>query len=222
MKTIRFGLLVLLVAVLVPKTGSAQIIDAIEEVIKEAIMEIDLGIQKVQTETVYLQDAQKELENTMHQLHLTDITSWVQKQKDLYSEYYQELWQIKTAIAEYQRVKDIIAKQIQLVKNYKTAYALMGQDKHFSANELSHIYKVYDGILAQSIENVNQISMVINAFITQMDDADRLRIINNASDRVDKNYSDLGIFTQQNIMLSVQRSKDQEDMNAVMSLYGLQ
>ena len=45
--------------------ADAQIIDAIEDVIKAALMAVDLGIQKVQTETVNLQDVEKALENAM-------------------------------------------------------------------------------------------------------------------------------------------------------------
>src|SRR5579859_745110 len=221
----RISIVVLLgsIAVFAPvQRTQAQIIDAIEEIIKEAIMAVDLGIQKVQTQTVYLQDAQKAVENAMQQLHLDDITGWVQKQKDLYSEYYQELWQIKNAISAYQRVKDIIDKEAQLVSDYKKAYALIQQDSHFSADEISHIYNIYSGMINQSVENLNQITVVINAFVTQMSDADRLRIIDGAGERIDKNYDDCRQFTQENIMLSLERSKDLNDLETVKKLYGIQ
>ncbi|MDP4247380.1 MAG: conjugal transfer protein TraI [Bacteroidota bacterium] len=220
-KAMMIAMLILLGMVVPGARASAQI-EVIEEVIKEIIMAIDLGIQKVQTETIALQDAQKMVENAMQQTHLNDITDWVQKQKDLYQGYYRELWEIKEAIAGYKRVKDLIAKQVQLVSDYRQAYSLVGRDKHFSADELAHIYHVYDGILAQSVENVGALEKVINAFLTQMDDADRLRIIDETGRRIDKNSTDLRQFTQENIMLSLQRSRDQSDLQTVRSLYGLQ
>ena len=200
----------------------AQIIDIIEQIFKDVLEGIDLGIQKTENATLVAQDAEKQLENAMQKLHLDDITNWVQQQKDLYSEYYNELWQIKNAIAAYERVKDLVNKQIQLVSDYKRAYALVGKDKHFSADELSHIYKVYDGIFSQSVQNINQINLVINAFLTQMNDADRLRIIDEADNRIDKNYSDLKQFTQENTLISLQRAKDLSDLNTVKALYGIQ
>ncbi|MDP4218348.1 MAG: conjugal transfer protein TraI [Bacteroidota bacterium] len=220
-KAMMIAMLILLGMVVPGARASAQI-EVIEEVIKEIIMAIDLGIQKVQTETIALQDAQKMVENAMQQTHLNDITDWVQKQKDLYQGYYRELWEIKEAIAGYKRVKDLIAKQVQLVSDYRQAYSLVGRDKHFSADELAHIYHVYDGILSQSVENVGALEKVINAFLTQMDDADRLRIIDETGRRIDKNSTDLRQFTQENIMLSLQRSRDQSDLQTVRSLYGLQ
>jgi hypothetical protein len=48
------------------------------------------------------------------------------------------------------------------------------------------MYTVLTGIMNQSVENVGQITMVINAFVTQTSDADRLRIIDEAGSRIDK------------------------------------
>jgi hypothetical protein len=204
-----------------PSRASAQFFDA-TEIIKEAIMAIDLGVQKLQTQTIYLQNAQKAIENAMQQLHLTDITTWVQKQKDLYSGYYQELWQVKNAFSTYQRVKDIIDKQTQIIREYKSACSMVGADAHFSPTELEHMYSVYGSLLSESGKNVAQLGLVINAFITQMSDGDRMRIIDDAANRIDQNATRLRVFTQGNILLSLQRSKDEADMNTIKALYGLQ
>jgi DNA repair ATPase RecN len=223
MKKIVFILTLALVGILVPAgRADAQIIDAIEDAIKAALMAVDLAIQKVQTETVYLQNAQKAVENAMQQTQLGDITSWVQQQKDLYSKYYQELLQVKNALTTYDKVVSMIDKQAQLVKDYQTAYAAMQKDTHFSAQEISYIGQVYSGILNQSVENLKQLEMVITALVTQMSDGSRLHIIDGASSRIDKNYSDLHQFTQQNILLSTQRAKDQSELDEVKLLYGIQ
>jgi hypothetical protein len=212
----------LLVAGLLPTPQASAQIEIIGEVIKAAIMAIDLGVQKVQTQTIFLQDAQKELENAMEATHLSDITNWAQQQKDLYSEYYQELWQVKNALVLYSTVKHLVERQVQLVSDYKRASAAVRQDSHFSTEELSHISTVYSSILSQSVENVNTLALVINAFVTQMEDGDRLQVVNTLGDRIDQNYYDLQAFTQENLLLSLQRSKDLGDMNTIKALYGIQ
>lgn len=212
---------VAVLAIACPERASAQFFDP-TEIIKDVIMAIDLGVQKLQTETINLQNAQKTIENEMEQLHLTDITTWVQKQKDLYSEYYDELWKVKDAFTAYERVKDIIEKQSQIIQEYKAAYAMVGADAHFSASEVSHMFSVYDNLLNESAKNVAQLELVINAFVTQMSDGDRMRIIDDAASRIDQNASRLRTFTQGNILLSLQRSKDEADMKTVKSLYGIQ
>src|ERR1700682_5370378 len=116
MKRIIFaGMLAVLLAVWPSGRAQAQI-EIIVEVIKQAIMAVDLGVQKLQTQTIHLQTIQKAVENAMQQLQLTDITDWVQKQKELYAGYYQELWQVKNALSYYGKVKDMLEKQAQLVR----------------------------------------------------------------------------------------------------------
>jgi uncharacterized protein YhaN len=208
-------------SITLPCRASAQFFDP-TEILKAIIMAIDLGVQKAQTQTIYLQNAQKAIENAMQQLHLTDITTWVQKQKDLYSGYYQELWQIKDALTSYQKVKDIIDKQAQIIREYKAAYAMVGADPHFSPSELQHIYSVYNTLLDESAKNVSQLGLVISAFVTQMSDGERMRIIDDAARWIDQNATRLRVFTQGNILLSLQRSKGEAEVNSIKSLYGIQ
>jgi len=197
------------------------IIEIIKEATKKVIVAIDLQVQRIQTQTIWLQNAQKVLENTMSQLKLTDIASWAEKQKNLYANYYQELWEVKTAIAYYQRVKEIIKEQVQLVNENKQAFALFQQDQNFTADEINYMYKVYTGILDESVKNIDQILKVISSFTTQMSDAKRLATIDAAAERIDQNYSDLKEFNNENIKISLQRAKEYNDVDVVKKLYGL-
>jgi len=80
----------------------------------------------------------------------------------------------------------------------------------------------FTGIIDQSLQNIDQILVVINSYKTQMSDAKRLEIINRAGDQIDKNYNDLLMFNNQNAQLSLNRSKDAADLAAVKKLYGIQ
>lgn len=202
--------------------ADAQIVGIIKAAITKVVRAVDLQVQRLQTQTIWLQDAQKIIENTMHQLKLTDIANWSDKQKTLYANYYNELWQVKNLIGTYQKVKDIIQKQTQLVNAYKQADALFKQDSHFNINEMDYMERVYSGIIDESVKNLEQVYLVINSFSTQMSDAQRLAIVNAASGRIDENYNDLKQFNNQNVKLSLQRAKDINDMNTVKQLYGLQ
>ncbi len=218
------GMLIICCAVMSTKQTDAQVTDIaqiIKEGVKKVIVAVDLQIQRIQTQTIWLQNAQKVLENAMSQLKLTDIANWVEKQKDLYADYYQELWEVKSAIVYYQRAKEIIAEQLELVNAYKQAFALFRQDKNFTEDEISYMYKVYSGILDESVKNLDQILNVINAFTTQMSDAQRLAIIDDAAKRIDQNYSDIKEFNNENIKISLQRAKEYNDVDVVKKLYGL-
>ncbi|PLK44991.1 conjugal transfer protein TraI [Emticicia sp. TH156] len=203
----------------------AAIPAAIAKIIKAAVVKVikavDLMLQRLQNKTIWLQNAQKELENILSKMKLKEIADWTEKQKEQYRKYYEELTKVKSIIAYYQRIRDITQKQVRLVQEYNHAWGLFKQDKNFTASELEYMAKVYAGILEESLKNINRINLIIKSFTTQMADAKRLEIINHAADQVEKNYDALKLFNQQNKLLSLQRAKTQYDVEAIKKLYGL-
>jgi conjugal transfer/entry exclusion protein len=203
----------------------AEAQNPILEVIKAAVIKVikavDLKIQRLQNETIMLQNAQKALENTLTKLKLDNITEWVEKHRNLYKDYYEELYKVKNIITYYKRIKDISEKQVKIMEEYKWAWNLFKKDENFTADELEYMAKVYSGLLDQSVKNIDQISLVVNSFVTQMSDAKRLQIINSTADQVDANYYDLTKFNQEAILLSLQRSKAQKDLKEAKKIYGI-
>jgi len=205
------------------QNANAQIpiMEIIKQAVTKVIVAVDLKIQRLQNKTIWLQNAQKVLENKMSELKLTEISDWVEKQRAQYANYFDELWRIKAALAYYQKVKDIIEKQLQLVSEYKAAWALFKKDKNFTVDELDYIQQVYNGMMDESIKNLDQLSLVINAFVTQMSDAKRMEIINEVDHNLDENLNDLREFNNQNKMMSLQRATEKGDIETVKKLYGL-
>ena len=224
MKKILVTGIVIMMIVTPQKNLQAQtgILEIIKAGVKKVILAVDLKIQRLQNKTIWMQNAQKVLENAMSEMKLTQIGEWVEKQKTLYADYFDELWKVKNAISTYQRVKDIIQKQVQLVNEYSKAFSLSRQDKNFTSDEVDYMHQVYTGILDESVKNIEQVQMVITAFATRISDGKRLEIINKASDDIDQNLSDLRQFNQENIKTSLQRAKDKNDVDVVKKLYGIQ
>lgn len=216
--------IILLTSIAPVQQTQAQIpiLDIIKAAVKKVIKAVDLKIQRLQNKTIWLQNAQKTLENQMSKLKLKEIGDWANKQKELYAKYFDELSKVKNAISTYQAVRDIISKQSQLVKEYSRAFNLSRQDKNFTQQEIDYMQQVYGGILDESLKSIEQVQMVITAFATQMTDAKRLVIINSASDNIEQNLTDLRQFNQQNIRISLQRSKERNDIDVVKKLYGIE
>lgn len=202
--------------------AQVAVLEVIKAGVKKVIKSVDLKIQRMQNETIWLQNAQKVMENQLSKLKLAEISDWTEKQKDIYSKYYADLWKVKAAISYYQRIKNITTKQVFLVEEYKKAWNLARRDKNFTPQELDYMYNVYTGILNESAKNLDQILLVVNAFKTHMSDAKRLELINEAADRIEVNYADLRQFNTQNILMSLQRSKSQDQIKEVQQLYGIQ
>jgi len=227
MKLCKRVILLTLFATLVIVTPTQQanaqvpIAEIIKAAVKKVIRAIDLQIQRLQNATIWLQNAQQTVENAMSKLKLQEIGDWVEKQRKLYADYFDELWKIKAALAYYQRVKDIIENQAGMVREYKQAWALFRQDKNFTADEINYMGMVYQGMLDESLKSIDQLFLVINAFATQMSDAKRLEIINGVSQTVSQNVMDLREFNNQNKMISLQRAAEKGEIDLVKRLYGL-
>ncbi len=197
------------------------VLEIIKQGIKKVIVAVDLKIQRLQNKTIWLQNAQKTLENTMSKLHLDDISGWVERQRTLYADYFDELRKVKTALTYYQRVRDIISQQVQLVNEYKAAWALFKQDKNFTVDELDYMFGVYTGMMDESVKSIDQLFLVINAFVTQMSDAKRLEVINAVAVNVEQTLMDLKEFNEENKMMSLQRATEKNEIEYVKKLYGL-
>lgn len=201
--------------------GQIAIAEIIKAGVKKVIKAVDLKIQRLQNKTIWLQNAQKTLENALSKLKLDEIANWTEKQKEQYRKYYEELTKVKAIISYYQRIRDITQKQVRLVNEYNRSWQLIRQDKHFTADELNYMAKVYSGILEESLKNIDLIMLLVKSFATTMSDAGRLELINKAADQVDTNYDDLIRFNQQNVLLSLQRAKSSYELETVKKLYGL-
>lgn len=204
-----------------PAPAAPPILGLIKEAVKKAIKAIDLKIQKLQNKTIQLQNAQKQIENTLSKLKLNEISDWAQKQKDLYSQYYNELKEVKNIVMQYQRIREVTSKQARLLSDYQRSWNLLRQDSHFTPDEIAHMEQVYQGILEGSMSNMEHIFMVVESYATSMTDAERLEFINTAADRIDRNYDDLRRFNRQNVLLSLQRAKGEKEVEQVRRLYGI-
>jgi len=222
---IRIMLLTFCISFMVLPVQQVQAQIAIAEIIKagvkKVIKAVDLKIQRLQNKTIWLQNAQKTLENTLSKLKLDEISDWTEKQKEQYRKYYEELAKVKAIISYYQRIRDITQKQVRLVNEYNRSWQLIRQDKHFTADEVEYMAKVYSGILEESMENIDQIMLIVKSFTTTMSDAKRLELINSAADQVDANFDDVMRFNRQNVLLSLQRAKSAQEVETVKKLYGL-
>lgn len=209
------------ILVSLPTGANAQlaIVEVIKAGIKKVIRAIDLKVQRLQNQTIWLQNAQKVIENQLSKLKLTEISDWTERQKKLYSGYYEELQKVRAVIGTYQRIKDLTTTQAEIVKEYQWAVSLFRRDKHFSAEELTHMEEVYRGILDESLKNLDQIFVVISSFKTEMSDAKRLELIDAAADKMEQNYADLKQFNQQNITLSIQRAKSDLEIKTLKHVY---
>lgn len=189
--------------------------------VKKVIRAVDLRIQRLQNKTIGLQNVQKQIENVLSKRRLDEIGEWVERQRQLYAGYYEELARVKSVITYYHRVTEIVHQQKTIIAAYQRAWRLCQQDEQFTPDEIAYMGRVYSGMLEQSVKALDQLFLVITSFATTMSDAARLDIIQAAGERMDQVQRDLLQFNQQNMVLRIQRAKDQQEVDVIRKLYDI-
>lgn len=202
-------------------TAQIPVVSLVSTVVKKVIMALDLKVQQLQNQTIALQNAEKQAENSLHLNSLNDISGWLGKERTLYQDYYTELSKVKTVIADYQEVKTIISQQAQLLTEYHQASTLFHQDPHFSAAELQAMENIYAGMLEESARNLDELLLTVGSFSTQMDDAERMAVVHHACTGMQTNLNHLRQYNQQNVAISYERAKDETDRQNLKQLYGI-
>ncbi|TDX01839.1 TraG family conjugative transposon ATPase [Dinghuibacter silviterrae] len=203
--------------------ADAQIpgIGIVGSILKKIINAMDIKVQQLQLETLDLQDAQKATENDLSHSELSDIMNWVQQERDLYSEYYNELWQVKEVLSTYDRVRDILRREQQAAQACRQAMVLFRRDDHFSQGEIQRMTETYNALLEESTRNLDELTLLVTGNTTQMSDGRRLTLIDEAAWQSETDYNQVQSFTQTQVALSLRRARDQQDLEAIEQLYGL-
>jgi len=141
---------------------------------------------------------------------------------DLHNVYLTGLLAVSPSVRNYSRVAEIILQQASLVSEYKRANSAFKQSGSFSVSELSYMSDVYTRLVNQSLDNLDELNTILSDSKLRMSDAERIKGI----DRIYASSSDqlqcLRAFNRQGIMLSLQRSKDLNDTQALKKLYQIQ
>ncbi|MCH5597937.1 conjugal transfer protein TraI [Niabella ginsengisoli] len=204
------------------KQSHAIVWAVVKAALVKVIKAMDLAVQRLQNKTIWLQNAQQTLENTLSKVKLDEISDWTSKHKQQYQKYYEELSKIKNAVANYKRVRDIMTKQLRIVQEYKRAFELFKQDKNFSAEEIAYMTRVYTGMIRESLRSLDQLLQVVRISGLTMTDGKRLQLIAKAADGIDTVLADLRLFNRQNIKLSLQRARDIQEVKVLKEMYGVQ
>ncbi len=140
---------------------------------------------------------------------------------NLHQTFLDGLMQVSPAVRKYKRIGEIISMQSQLVKEYKSAFRRFEASNLFNANELTYMKNVYANLFNKSLQNLEELSMIVTAGKLRMSDDERL----NAIDRIFNDAGDklifLRTFNKENNVLAIQRGREMVDTEVSKKLNGL-
>ncbi len=140
---------------------------------------------------------------------------------NLHKTFLDGLMMVSPTVKKYKRVADIINNQIMIVKEYKKAFGRFKQDGNFTPGEIDYLWKVYSNLFKQSLNDLDELVLIITDNNLRMSDDERLAAI----DRIFSNMQDkllfLRHFNNNTTILAIQRAREKNDAVTMKKIYGI-
>lgn len=138
----------------------------------------------------------------------------------LHEVFLDGLMVVSPQVKKYRRVTDIISAQKNIVAEYKAALGAFRGADVFNVSELDYLGNVYASLFDASLQNLDDLAMVITSSKLRMSDEERLRAI----DRIFLNVSDklefLRDFNRGAVVLFHQKQKERREIEQLKMYYG--
>lgn len=200
--------LVILFLLPLPFTGRAQ---------SQELMQLSLNIQK-------LSQLRKILQNMKD--GYTILTNGYNKVKDiaqgnfsLHEVFLEGLWEVNPMVKQYGKVAAIIELQIKLVQEYKAAWQQFKGSDLFDLKELDYIAGVHRKVLAQSLQQLEALAMVISSRELRMSDHERLEAIDRIHASVSEQLGQLRVFHNETKMTGFNRKVNLAELKELRKIY---
>lgn len=138
----------------------------------------------------------------------------------LHKTFLDGLMEVSPAVLKYKRVADIINFQIRIVKEYKSAFKSFQENGAFTTQELEHLAKVYNNLFNASLQNLDELSLVITSGKLRMSDDERLQAIDRIYKNIIEQYSFLQEFNNSTVMLALQRKSEKAELEMQKKISG--
>lgn len=125
------------------------------------------------------------------------------------------LWLVSPEVRKYYKIAEIISYQKSIVSEYKSAYKRLSASGNFRASELEYVAKVYSNLLGESLDNLDQLAMVITANKLRMSDQERLAAIDQIFAVTQDKLVFLRSFNRQASVLAIQREREKADVTGL-------
>lgn len=140
---------------------------------------------------------------------------------NLHDAFLSALLQVSPTVKKYKRVADILTCQTQIVKEYKVAFRRFNSSNLFNVSELNYMSNVYSNLFSKSLQNLNELTIVITAGKLRMSDDERIAAIDRVYIEITDKLVFLRSFNNETNVLAVQRGREMVDTKVSKKLNGL-
>lgn len=140
---------------------------------------------------------------------------------ELHKVFLDGLMEVNPVIKNYKRVGDVVSYQVLLLKEYKAAFQNFKASGMFNPDEIEYMGRVYGRLFDASLKNLDDLFTVITAQKLRMSDQERLSAINKIFWDMEDKLTFLRYFNNSNAVLSLQRAKEQKEVDNMRQFEGI-
>lgn len=139
---------------------------------------------------------------------------------NLHSAFLNGLLLVAPNLRSYSRVASIIEAQTALLSEYKSAYNSYKTGGRFSPSEISYMGKVYGNLVTQSLENLDELTMILTDSKLRMSDDERMRSIDRLDQQMQEKLGFLRYFNNRATSIDQKRKASAFQNEQISHLYG--
>jgi hypothetical protein len=139
----------------------------------------------------------------------------------IHSNYFESLRRVNPTVRNYVKVAGIIRYQLKIIRQAKEAIAAIKQAATFSPDEVDYCGDVFDRLLTQTLENLDELTGLITSGNFEMKDDERLKRIDALYSDMQEMYGFCCSFSEKMALLSVQRQREKHDVQLSKALNDL-
>lgn len=202
--------IILLLLLFAQLTSSAQ---------SREIQQLLLNVEKLAQFKQILEDMKKGYElvsggyNTIRDLSQGNFS--------LHKAFLDGLLEVSPQVRKYKKISAIIDAQVLLLKNYKSGLGRLKRSDVCSGQEFSYLSRVYEKVVNESLENLDELLTVLSAGTLRMSDEERLQEIDRIHEQMLDKLNFLHEFNQENALMLLIRKKAASDAKSISNAYGL-
>ncbi|MDI5894838.1 hypothetical protein [Flavobacterium algoritolerans] len=152
---------------------------------------------------------------------LNTIGDFKRGEFNLQTDYFNSLKTVNPKIKKYARVAEIISLQVKIIKSYGTIYGQIQQDDLFHGDEVDYIKRVFDRLIENCDDNLEELITIVTDGQLEMKDDERMKRIDAIYQNMLENHTFCESFSNQTRLMSLSRTKDTKEVKTSRALRGI-
>ncbi len=177
-------------------------------------------LQQVAANEVYIAYLQKGYK--IAESGLKTINNFKHGNYNLHNDFFNSLRNVSPKIKGMAEVAGIIALQVQIIKQAKSAVQSVKMSDKFTSAEVTYLQNVFNHLLNECTKDVNALIDIVTSDKLTMTDDERIRKVDAIYSDMQNKFSFTKSFSSEAILLTQQRTQEEIDVKLSKKLYGIQ